>query len=32
VIDADGYRSLPDDDVARRATALLGGPEEGAAE
>src|SRR6266511_3604140 len=30
VIDADGYRSLPDDDVARRATALLGGPEEGA--
>jgi proteasome beta subunit len=32
VIDADGYRSLPDDDVARRATALLGGPEEGAGE
>jgi proteasome beta subunit len=32
VIDADGYRSLPDEDVARRATALLGGPEEGAGE
>jgi proteasome beta subunit len=32
VIDSDGYRSLPDDDVARRATALLGGPEEGAGE
>src|SRR5215211_1080977 len=30
VIDADGYRSLPDDDVERRATALLGGREEGA--
>ena len=32
VIDADGYRSLADDDVARRATALLGGAEEGAGE
>jgi proteasome beta subunit len=32
VIDADGYRSLGDEDVARRATALLGGAEEGAGE
>ena len=30
VIDAGGYRSLADDDVERRATALLGGREEGA--
>jgi len=32
VISADGYRALPDDEVERRATALLGGPEEGAGE
>jgi len=32
VISADGYRALPDDEVERRATALLGGPEEGASE
>ena len=32
VIGADGFRSLPDDEVERRATALLGGPEEGAGE
>jgi proteasome beta subunit len=30
VIDADGFRALTDEDVEPRATALLGGPEEGA--
>jgi proteasome beta subunit len=30
VIEAEGFRSLPDDEVAQRAEALLGGREEGA--
>jgi proteasome beta subunit len=30
VVEADGYRAIPDDEVARRAEALLGGREEGA--
>lgn len=30
VIEAEGFRALPDDDVAQRAQALLGGREEGA--
>jgi proteasome beta subunit len=30
LIDADGYRGLTDEEVGRRAQALLGGREEGA--
>jgi proteasome beta subunit len=32
VVEADGYRAIPDDEVARRAEALLGGREEGASQ
>ena len=32
LIDADGFRLLDDDDIARRAQELLGGPERGGAE
>jgi proteasome beta subunit len=30
VVETDGFRELPDEDVAQRAESLLGGPEEGA--
>jgi proteasome beta subunit len=32
VIDADGFRALPDDDIATRSQDLIGGPERGANE